>query len=78
VVIGLFFINNTSAVVMFDSGASHSFISIAYVAKYNLPIALLSCQMIVSSARGDMPTRQLCLKVNLKLRGVDFVANLVV
>jgi hypothetical protein len=56
VVIGLFFINNTSAVVMFDSGASHSFISATYVEKYNLPIALLSCQMIVSSARGDMPT----------------------
>jgi hypothetical protein len=34
--------------------------------------------MIVSSPRGDMPTRQLCPKVNLKIRGVDFVANLIV
>jgi hypothetical protein len=34
--------------------------------------------MIVSSLGGDMPTRQLCLKVNLKIRGVDFVANLIV
>jgi hypothetical protein len=25
-----------------------------------------------------MPARQLCLKVNLKIRGVDFVANLIV
>jgi hypothetical protein len=25
-----------------------------------------------------MPTRQLCPKVNLKIRGVDFVANLIV
>jgi hypothetical protein len=25
-----------------------------------------------------MPARQLCLKVNLIIRGVDFVANLVV
>jgi hypothetical protein len=25
-----------------------------------------------------MPTRQLCLKVNLKIRGVDFVANIIV
>jgi hypothetical protein len=37
--------------------------------KHNLPIALLRCKMIVSSPRGDMPTRQLCLKVNLKIRG---------
>jgi hypothetical protein len=34
--------------------------------------------MIVSSPRGDMPTRQLCPKVNLKIWGVDFVANLIV
>jgi hypothetical protein len=77
VVIGMFFVNNTSAVVLFDSGASHSFISAAYVEKHNLPIALLRCQMIVSSLGGDMPARQLCPKVNLKIRGVDFVANLI-
>jgi hypothetical protein len=34
--------------------------------------------MIVSSPRGDMPARQLCPKVNLKIRGVDFVTNLIV
>jgi hypothetical protein len=64
VVIGMFFINDTSVVVLFDSGASHSFISVAYVEKHNLG--------------GDMPARQLCPKVNLKIRGVDFVANLIV
>jgi hypothetical protein len=55
VVIGTFSINDISAVVLFDSKASHSFISAAYVEKHNLPIALLRCQMIVSSPRGDMP-----------------------
>jgi hypothetical protein len=69
VVIDMFFVNDTFAVVLFDSRASHSFISAAYVEKHNLPIALLTCQMIVSSLGGDMPTRQLCLKVNLKIRG---------
>jgi hypothetical protein len=73
VVLGMFFINDTSTVVLFDSGASYSFISVAYVEKHNLPIALLKCQMIVSSPGGDMPARQLCPKVNLKIRGVDFV-----
>jgi hypothetical protein len=34
--------------------------------------------MIISSPGGDIPARQLCLKVNLKIRGVDFVANLIV
>jgi hypothetical protein len=74
----MFLINGISAVVLFDSGASHSFISVAYVGKHNLPLALLRCRMIVSSPGGDMPARQLCPKVNLKIRGVDFVTNLIV
>jgi hypothetical protein len=78
VVIGMFLVNDTSVVVLFDSRASHSFISAAYVGKDNLPLALLRCQMIVSSPGGDMLARQLCPKVNLKLRGVDFIANLIV
>jgi hypothetical protein len=78
VVLGMFFINVTSAVVLIDSVASHSFISTAYVEKHNLFIALLKCQMIVSSLGGDMPARQLCPKVNLKLRGANFVVNLIV
>jgi hypothetical protein len=34
--------------------------------------------MIVSPLGGDMPARQLCPKVNLKIRGVDIVTNLIV
>jgi hypothetical protein len=78
VVIGMFLVNDTSIVVLFDSGASHSFISAAYVMKHNLPLTLLRCQMIVSSPGGDMPAWQLCPKVNLKIRGVDFVTNLII
>jgi hypothetical protein len=74
----MFLFNDNSAIMMFDSGASHSFISATYVGKHNLPLALLRCQMIVSSPGGDMPTRQLCLKVNLKIRVVDFVTNVIV
>jgi hypothetical protein len=78
VVLGMFLINGTSTVVLFDFGASHSFIYAAYIEKHNLPIALLKCQMIVSSLRGDMLSRKLCPKVNFKIKGVDFVANLIV
>jgi hypothetical protein len=78
VVIGRFLINDTFAVVLFDFGASHSFISVAYVGKHNLPLALPKCQMIVCSTEGDMTARQLCLKVNLKIGGLDFIANLIV
>jgi hypothetical protein len=69
VVLDMFFINATSATVLFDSRASHSFIFTAYVEKHNLSIALLKCQMIVSSSGGYMPARQRCSKVNFKIRG---------
>jgi hypothetical protein len=69
VIIGMFLINDTSVVVLFDSGASHSFISAVYIEKHNLPLPRLKCQMIVSSLVGDMSIMQLCSNVNLKIRG---------
>jgi hypothetical protein len=45
-------VNHVVIVVLFDSGASHSFIFAAYVEKHNLPLPLLKCQMIVSSLGG--------------------------
>jgi hypothetical protein len=74
----MFSINDAFVVVLFDSVSSHSFISAAYVRKHNLPLALLRCQMIVSSPGGDIPARQLCPKVNHKIRWVGFVTNLIV
>jgi hypothetical protein len=41
VVIGMFLVNDTSAIVLFDFKAWHSLISAAYVGKHNLLLALL-------------------------------------
>jgi hypothetical protein len=78
VVLSMFSINSSTAIVLFDSGASHSFISTAYVEKHNIPIAMLKCCMVVSSPIGDFPARQVCPKVKIILRGVEFSANLIV
>jgi hypothetical protein len=69
VVLGTFLVNSTTVIVMFDFGASHSFISAAYVKRHNIPVAMLKCRMIVSSPGGDMPARQVCPKVKVILRG---------
>jgi hypothetical protein len=34
--------------------------------------------MVVSTPVGDMPARQVCPRLNIKIRGVDFIANLVI
>jgi predicted aspartyl protease len=74
----LFSVNSTTAMVLFDSGASQSFISAAYVEKHDIPVAMLKCRMVVSSPRGDMPARQVFSKVKIILRGVEFNINLIV
>jgi hypothetical protein len=38
VVLGMFLVNSTPASVLFDSGASHSFITSQFVAQHNMPI----------------------------------------
>jgi bifunctional DNase/RNase len=78
IVLYTFLVNSNTTIILFDSRASHSFISTEYVAKYNLPISLLKYHMVVSSPGGDMPARQVCPRVNIKIRGVDFIANLIV
>jgi hypothetical protein len=78
IVLGTFQVNSNTTIILFDLGASHSFISTASVVKYNLLISQLKYHMIVSSPGGDMPARQVCPKVNIKIIGADFIANLII
>jgi hypothetical protein len=78
VVLGTFLVNSTTAIVLFDFGALHLFIYAAYVEKHNILVAMLKCRMVVSSPGEDMPARQVCPKVKIILRGVEFSANLII
>jgi hypothetical protein len=49
VIIGMILINDNGAIVLFDSGASHSFVAANFVQKQNLPLSMLKNRMIVSS-----------------------------
>jgi hypothetical protein len=78
VIIGMILVNDNNAIVLFDSGASHSFIAANFVQKHNLPLFMLKNWMIVSSPGGDMHARHVCPKVNILISGVEFIANLTV
>jgi hypothetical protein len=69
VIIGMILVNDNNAIVLFDFGASHSFLATSFVQKYNLPLSMLKNQMIVSSHRGDIHTRHVCPKVSILIRG---------
>jgi hypothetical protein len=76
-VLGMFLISSHLATILFDSGATHSFISSSFVVKHSLPIATLKHTMLVSSPRGEMRTMLICPAISISIRGVDFSLNLI-
>jgi hypothetical protein len=78
VIIGMILINDNNTIMLFDSGASHSFIAANFVQKHNLPLSMLNNRMIISSLRVDMHARHVSPKVSILINGVEFLANLIV
>jgi hypothetical protein len=61
----MFLVNSAPALDLFDSGASHSFISAEYVAKYSIPLCMMPSSMIVNSPGGNMRAMYQCLVVKI-------------
>jgi hypothetical protein len=78
VVLGMFLASSHPAIVLFDSGASHSFISSSFIVKHHLPITIMKQTMLVSSPGGEMRTKHICPTISITIKGVDFLANLIV
>jgi hypothetical protein len=68
-VLGMFLASSHPATILFDSGASHSFITSSFVAKHNLPIANMKHIMLVSSPGGEMRAKLLCPAISISIRG---------
>jgi hypothetical protein len=78
VVMGMFLANSHRATVLFDFGASYSFISSKFVAKHNLFITIMKYTMIVSSQGGEMKNKHIWPAISFAIRGgVDFLLNLI-
>ena len=78
VVYGMFLVNSIPASVLFDSGASHSFITESFVEKHNIPKYPLKRILHISSPGGDMKATHSCPHVNIKIQGIDFTVDPVV
>ena len=69
VVIGTFSVSSNSAIVLFDSGASHSFIAYTFIKKHGILVYVMKKPMIVNSPRGEMKANWICLAASLIIRG---------
>jgi hypothetical protein len=65
----MFLASSHPATILFDSGASHSFISSTFVAKYHLSTTIMKHTMLVSSPGGEMRTNHICPEVSIAIRG---------
>ena len=78
VVYGFISVNSASATVLFDPRASHSFISSAYIKEHKIVMLPMRKPVIVKTPRGEIKADHICPKVSLDIKGVNFMANLIV
>jgi hypothetical protein len=78
VVLGTFLVNSIPARVLFDSGASHSFVTEHFVKKGKLESTMMTRAMLVQIPRSVVKTKDNCVDVLVDIHGVPFRANLII
>jgi hypothetical protein len=77
IVLGMFSINNIPAIILFDSGASHSFISRNFATMQKFSPSLLDKIMVVQSPGSMLRTNIVYKDLEISIHGVQFPATLV-
>ena len=77
IVLGTLDVHSVPATVLFDSGASHSFIATRFVEKNVVPWYPMATPLLVHSPGAEMMTRLECREVPIVIEGLVFLANLV-
>ena len=75
-VIGKFMIKSFIAIVLFDTGASHSYISRGFVDKFKLPTVALKTPMLVSSPGAEYMANRGCFQLPLTIGRHVFPSDL--
>jgi hypothetical protein len=78
VVLDEFLVEFTPATVLFDSGASHSFIATSFVEKHGIPSTPLEIPLVTRTPGSDLLCQLKCSHVRILLSGVVFLADLTV
>jgi hypothetical protein len=78
VALGTFSVEYHSANVLFDTGASHSFVTASWVESHNIPVAPMYPPMRVSSIGGRTQTDRFCSRARVQIGGIEFPTDLIV
>jgi hypothetical protein len=78
VLAGTFFLNNHPIIVLFDSGASHDFMSSTCAKKAKLTLVASRAPYVISNPEGWVDADQIVQKVPLELSGRIFSTKLII
>jgi hypothetical protein len=78
VVTGILLVDSHDALILFDSGATNSFVSLDFVKKVGLTSQEISQSVQVSSPGGLITSSVICLGCVISVDDEEFVANLMV
>jgi hypothetical protein len=78
VAVGMFPVECYPAKVLFDTGATHSFVSASWLESHNIPIEPMIPPLRVNSVEGKVQSGRICPNLRIEIRGIAFPASLVV
>nr|AAX95143.1 retrotransposon protein, putative, Ty3-gypsy sub-class [Oryza sativa Japonica Group]ABA92434.1 retrotransposon protein, putative, Ty3-gypsy subclass [Oryza sativa Japonica Group] len=77
VILGTFLVNSVPATVLFDSGATHSFLSMSFVGNHGMEVEDLRRPLMVSTPSNQALSLQRSPSVRIEIQEVPFLANLI-
>src|SRR4051812_19791414 len=77
-VMGTLLVNSVPATFLFDSGASHSFMSEAFALSHNFTLEKMNPPMIVRTPIGQSRTTKIVPKTIVEIEGIEFLASPIV
>jgi hypothetical protein len=78
VLAGMFFLIERPITILFDSGASHDFMSFTYAKKAKLSLVASGAPYVISTLGGQVDAKQVVQKVPLMLSERIFSTNLII
>jgi hypothetical protein len=78
IAIGMFYINAIPTTILFDSGATHSFISARYTNTNELPLQAMKTPMVVITPKGPIEANYMTHRLTLTIMGREFWATPIV
>jgi hypothetical protein len=78
IALGMFYINAIPAAILFDSGATHSFMSAWYANTNELPLQKYENTMVVITPKGPVEENYMTHRLTLTIMGRDFWATPIV